>query len=281
MNINELGKRIPLEGTINTRSLAGYETFDHKRIKEKRILRSDALIRITENDKRYFHDVLNLKLDIDLRGDAEIASNPDQRVEGCEIFHCPIEEDLNKALPNPYPHPDYHIKDPALNGTVEYLFRLDPRGDATHAFETIYRNFVTNPYSIAHYEILLKRILNNKEGSVLFHCADGKDRCGTGVALFLSVLGVPRETIFYDYLKTNEYTKAKADAREKYLREVCHMEDEIVIQSVRTVAGVRENYLKAAFDAIDNKFGGFDSYLHNQLHFTDEMIQEMRDNYLE
>ena len=59
------------------------------------------------------------------------------------------------------------------------------------------------------------------------------------------------------------------------------MEDEIVIQSVRTVAGVRENYLKAAFDAIDNKFGGFDSYLHNQLHFTDEMIQEMRDNYLE
>lgn len=281
MNINELGKRIVLEGTINTRSLGGYETKEGKRIKEGRIYRSDALCHITPNDQAYLRDVMNLRVDIDLRGKDEIKRSPDLPIEGCHYLHCPVEDNLNKTLPKLYPHPDYDIPDSAVKGTVEYLFRLDPKGDATYAFERIYRNFVSLPFAQEHYSLLLRTLLNNKEGAALFHCADGKDRCGTGVALFLSLLGVDREVIIEDYLKTNANTKAKADKRERYLREVCHMKDETVINSVRIVAGVRENFLRAAFDEIDTNFGGIDSYIHNQLGFTDEMIQEMKDNYLE
>ena len=53
MNIQELGKRIVLDGTINTRSLGGYETKDGRKIKERRIYRSDALVRISEKDKLF------------------------------------------------------------------------------------------------------------------------------------------------------------------------------------------------------------------------------------
>lgn len=281
MNIQKLGKRIVLDGTINTRSLGGYETKDGRKIKEGRIYRSDALVRISEKDKLFFEKELNLKYDIDLRGKDEIERSPDLSIPGCTYLHCPIEDNLNKTLPNLYPHENFNIPDKAINGTVEYLFRLDKNGDATYAFEKIYRNFISMPFAQEHYALLLRTILNNKEGSVLFHCADGKDRCGTGVALFLSVLGVDREVIIKDYLKTNENTKAKADSREKYLREVCHMTNETVINSVRIVAGVRENFLRAAFDEIDTKFSGIDSYIHNQLHFNDEMIEEMKKNYLE
>ncbi len=281
MNINKLGTRIVLEGTINTRSLGGYETTEGKRIKDGRIFRSDALCRITEKDQAYLRDVMHLRVDIDLRGEDEIRRSPDLPVQGCHFLHCPIEDNLNKTLPTMYPHPNFDIPDPAIKGTVEYLFRLDPKGDATYAFERIYRNFIALPFAQEHYSLLLKTLLNNKEGAALFHCADGKDRCGTGVALFLSLLGVDRETIIADYLKTNQNTKQKADSREKYLRDVCHMRDEVVLNSVRIVAGVRENFLRAAFDEIDTHFGGIDSYIHNQLGFTDAMIQEMKDNYLE
>ena len=281
MNINELGKRIVLEGTINTRSLEGYESSDGRRIKAKRIYRSDALWNITENDISFFENEIHLKKDIDLRGANEIECKPDKKIPGCKLIHCPIEEDLNKALPNVYPHPEYNVKRPDVYGTIEYIYRLDPHGDATYSFETIYRNFIKSEYSQKHYEMLLKEILSNKEGSVLFHCADGKDRCGTGVALFLAMVGIDKETIIKDYLKTNENTKAKADERERYLREECGVTDEVIINSVRIVAGVRENFLRAAFDEIENTFGGFDNYFHNQLHFTDEMIEEMKDNYLE
>lgn len=281
MNINELGKRIVLDGTINTRSLGGYENKEGRRIKDGRIYRSDALFRISENDRKYFSEVLSLRYDIDLRGHDEIERSPDIAIPGCTYLHCPIEGSLNKTAPHVYPHEEFNIPDPAIRGTVEYLFRLDPNGDATYAFEKVYRNYISLPFAQQNYERLLKTILKNKEGAVLFHCADGKDRCGTGVALFLSILGVDREVIIQDYLKTNQNTKEKADRREKYLREVCHVTNETVIQSVRIVAGVRENFLRAAFDEIDTKYNGIDSYIHNQLHFSDEMIEEMKENYLE
>ncbi len=281
MNINELGKRIVLDGTINTRSLGGYENKEGRRIKDKRIYRSDALIRISDKDKLFFKDELNLKYDIDLRGDDEIKRNPDLEIEGCKYLHFPVESSLNKTIPHVYPHEEFNIPDPAIRGTVEYLFRLDPNGDATYAFEKVYRGYISSSFSQMNYGNLLKTILNNKEGSVLFHCADGKDRCGTGVALFLSILGVDREVIIQDYLKTNENTKEKKDRREQYLREVCHVTNETVINSVRIVAGVRENFIRAAFDEIDTKYNGIDNYIHNELHFTDEMIEEMKENYLE
>lgn len=280
MENKELGKRIALEGTINTRSLEGYMAKDGRRIKKNRIFRSDALTKITESDKEYFKSI-PLRVDIDLRGTDEIERNPDIRIDGCEYFHCPIEGSLQTTLPKVYPHPDFHIEDKDINGTVDYIFRLDPNGDATHSFENNYRNFISLPHAQEHYSLLLRKIKDNKEGAVLFHCMDGKDRCGTGVMLFLSVLGIDRETIIEDYLKTNEYTKQKADSREKYLREVCHMDNETVINSVKLLAGVRENFIRAAFDEIDSKYNGFDSYVRNQLHFTDEMIKEIQDNYLE
>ncbi|MTD16160.1 hypothetical protein GIS00_19660 [Nakamurella sp. YIM 132087] len=39
---------------------------------------------------------------------------------------------------------------------------------------------------------------------VLLHCAAGKDRTGTAVALLLDLIGVPREAIVSDYLRTND-----------------------------------------------------------------------------
>ncbi|MCR4698124.1 MAG: tyrosine-protein phosphatase, partial [Bacilli bacterium] len=36
---NELGKRIPLEGTINTRDLGGYITKDGRKVKYRRLIR--------------------------------------------------------------------------------------------------------------------------------------------------------------------------------------------------------------------------------------------------
>ena len=83
-----------------------------------------------------------------------------------------------------------------------------------------------------------------------------------------------------DYLKTNEYTRCKADEREKYLREVSHVTDENLIEAVRDVAGVRLNWLESAFEEIE-QLGGFDTYIRDYLKIDDTMLEELRDNYLE
>jgi protein-tyrosine phosphatase len=43
----------------------------------------------------------------------------------------------------------------------------------------------------------------------LFHCTGGKDRNGWAAAAFLTLLGVPRETVMEDYLRSNEYSIPK------------------------------------------------------------------------
>ena len=39
----------------------------------------------------------------------------------------------------------------------------------------------------------------------LFHCTTGKDRTGWAAAALLSLLGVPEDVIFQDYLRSNDY----------------------------------------------------------------------------
>ena len=64
-DINKLSLRIPLEGTINTRDLGGFETSDKRHIKYKRIIRTDNLSRLTPKDISYFHNVLDARFDVD------------------------------------------------------------------------------------------------------------------------------------------------------------------------------------------------------------------------
>ena len=73
---------IPLEGTINTRDLGGYQRKDGRRIKEKRLIRSDALIHITAKDAKFLKEERNLRYDIDFRSPEETAAKPEIAIDG-------------------------------------------------------------------------------------------------------------------------------------------------------------------------------------------------------
>ncbi len=47
------------------------------------------------------------------------------------------------------------------------------------------------------------------------------------------------------------------------------------------VAGVRRNWIEAAFDEMTKIAGSVDNFIKNNLHFSDEDIKELQDNYLE
>lgn len=278
MNKNELGKRIPLEGTINTRDLGGYQTKDGRIIQFKRIVRTDCLSHVTEKDIDYIHNVLNAKIEIDMRGFRELREEPNKEMPFLTFYHLPIQEELEKGL-DMNPHTHFEIEDKGIKGTVEYLFRMDKNGDITTSFEKNYRNML-KPFGQKQYAKFLHICQKNKTGCILFHCADGKDRSGLAAAILLIALGVDEETVLADYLKTNENTKKKAEKREDYLRNVCHIQDETVIQSIKTIAGVRRNWMEAAFDEMKKQAGSIDSFLENNLNLSKEDRKELQENYL-
>lgn len=277
MKITELSKRIPLEGTINTRDLGGYKTKDGRTIKFKRIIRTDKLCSITDKDIDFLVKNYNPSLDIDLRKEVEAAYHPDLPIPNCQYVDIGMTDDSDRKE---NPHPEYHTGDADIDRLIHYLYVLDPNGDATYSMEVGYRRYINTEFSQNAIKQVLKLFINNKKGAILYHCSDGKDRAGMLTLILLSALGVSKEDCLFDYLKTNENTKGKRDYRENYLRNVAKLDNEVLLNSILMVAGVRENWFNAAYDEIQ-KFGGIEKYLIEQVGLTKEDLIELRDNYLE
>jgi protein-tyrosine phosphatase len=104
---------------------------------------------------------------------------------------------------------------------------------------------------------------------VLTHCFAGKDRTGFVIATVLEVLGVDRDTIVADYLRSNA---AVPQLREHISEMIKQRSDVELTPEVMTftearlsdgVLGVRPEYLDAARHTIDEEFGSLDAYLRD------------------
>lgn len=279
MKNEQLSKRIPLEGTINTRDLGGYPASDGRHIKYKRLIRTDRLSSLTEKDIAFLVQNYQPKYDIDLRRKGEIKIHPDKPIPGCVYINDPVSEEMDKRGKE-HPHPNYETNDIDINGLIHYLYTISPNGDSRTAMENSYRRYIESDFSQKAIAKFFRILIQNKEGSILYHCSDGKDRAGMMTALVLLTLGVSKNDVLYDYLKTNENTKGKRDFRDHYLHEVIKLPNELLIQSILLVAGVSQNWFEAAYQAIQD-FGGIQKYMREQIKLTDEEIEALKANYLE
>jgi protein-tyrosine phosphatase len=204
------GRWVRLDGTTNTRDLGGLPTTDGGRTVAGRILRSDNLQTLSEDDVRRLVDELGLRQVIDLRTTAEILlegrgplrdvsqvahrhfSLLPERGHHTDVFA--VEEDeteldlpagwTESLLPRQVASHD-EGESPAVRS---YLGYLGQRGD----------NVVAALRAIAH----------AGPGASVVHCAAGKDRTGVVCALSLAVAGVPHEEIVADYAMTADVIDA-------------------------------------------------------------------------
>jgi protein-tyrosine phosphatase len=104
---------------------------------------------------------------------------------------------------------------------------------------------------------------------VLTHCFAGKDRTGFVVATVLEAIGIDRDTIIADYLRSNA---AVPQLRDHIYEMIQHRSDVELTQEVVTftkarladgVLGVRPEYLDASRRAIDETYGSLDAYLRD------------------
>jgi protein-tyrosine phosphatase len=100
---------------------------------------------------------------------------------------------------------------------------------------------------------------------IITHCFAGKDRTGFTVAVVLEALGVERDAILADFLRSNA---AVPQLRERILESVRDRSGEtpevVTFAEARLtdeVLGVKEQYLDAARRTIDSDYGGLTGYL--------------------
>lgn len=248
------GKLIILhcESIPNLRDLGNTVTADGRRIRKDCLLRSAHLGNASEEDIRYLQREHRLRTVIDLRTGGEREEEPD-RAGSCLVLNIPIIESFEAGITH--------------ESTTENM----PFPDLA----TLYRKIVQDKGCQMGFRKVLRACFENdyESGSVLWHCSEGKDRCGLTAALLLEALGVEKDKIMEDYLETNTTNIPKAEKIRD--REMQQSGDAVRAQCLYQAYVVDERYLKNAWDAMG------DHYLTRCLGFSDEDLQRFRDKVLE
>ena len=227
----------------NMRDLGGLRTADGRTVRKGMLVRSAQLFHAEEEDLRGISTV------IDLRTPGEQREAPDH-VHGRELLSMPLFDDVTAGISHESGADDMGIPDMAP--LYARLMR-----ECAPSFGRVLTAVMAHDFST---------------GAVLWHCTEGKDRCGMTTALILEALGVDRAAILEDYLKTNLVNLPKAAAiRERLLP----AHGEAYAERVFRAYIADETYLRAAWDAMG------EDYLRGALGLEDGAIRSFRDTILE
>jgi protein-tyrosine phosphatase len=261
---------IELDGADNVRDLAGLPTTDGRAVQPGRLIRSDSLQGLTDDDVRLLVDDLNVRAVADLRTGIEVAHEgpgPMTRESAVEVRNLSLfpesgentdaaaADDAPVVLPWQVREPDGISEDERRRGASGvYLRYLDDRSDSI---------------------LDALRMIAHTDGATVVHCAAGKDRTGVVIAFALAEVGVTREAIVADYARSAERIVAifrRLGSRRTYAAEL-GTED---ADRHKPKAVTMERLL----DAMDEQFGGIPAWLRTH-GWTDADADALRHHLLD
>ncbi len=252
---NETEKNINIKKVHNFRTVGNIKNADGRTLKEGQFYRSGHLYKVKKKSFDEF-STLGIKEVIDLRNSKEIAQKPDHLPVGIVYKNYSAFEDEGDQLDQ--------AKKLVLKGKVN-------GSDADQRMLDFYKDYVTeNP------EIIKKIITEILESDqpILYHCTAGKDRTGITTALILSILKFDKETIYNDYLLSNNYRKKLVQKRLNLAKNLHFLYPKMDISVLEKLSWVEKDYLDAAFNEINKKYGSLDAYIQQVLGISDNKRQE-------
>lgn len=239
-------KILKLEGADNIRDLGGLKTIDGKIIKPNCLIRSNHLSFITDADAKVLSEEVGLTKIIDLRTQEEVDEKPDKTIPNAEWINIPV-----------FSYSTLGVTHEEQGDSVEAIVSKLPD------MVELYRTLVSNNECIIHLKEVLQVIINQTNGAVLWHCTEGKDRCGLVSAMILSMLNVPVDVIKADYLRTNKAGHKRAN---KYFWGVLLKTKNITLaRRVQSIFVADTRFFDAAYDQIYKLYGSVEKYITNIL----------------
>ncbi|MBO1329708.1 tyrosine-protein phosphatase [Streptomyces sp. VRA16 Mangrove soil] len=255
-----------LTGVRNFRDVGGLPTVDGRRVRPGVLFRSGHLAHATAEDATFLGS-LGLHTVFDFRNAA------DQKLEGADVA-LPGVRNVNLPLSDPADGAEFWKM--VRDGDLDQLRGLLSEGRGANRMITSYRSIVTGR-TAEHSQVLHAMV----EDSVpaLMHCAAGKDRAGLSIAVTLLAVGVERDAIEADYLKSNEKHR-----RYKVRRNGSSADDAYspeVMELLSPLFDARAEYLHAAFETIEQTWGTTDRYLEEGLKLTAADRDRLRERLLD
>jgi protein-tyrosine phosphatase len=250
------------EGIDNFRDLGGYPTIEGRHVKWGVLYRSGNLANASRADLQGLNR-LQLSTLIDFRSTLEKKEEPNILPQSAtfEVVEIPTLDggDLTVA---------HDIMQRIEDGNFDDFNPDAVMIEANRAFATLFT---------PQYSQFLRSVVDAQGKPVMWHCTAGKDRTGFAAAFLLRILGVDQDTIMADYMASKAHSLAahKSDLVMLRLFKGDEAADKLAI-----IMGVEEHWLEAAFDAIDERWGSFDTYISDGLGLSQAEIDQLRDNLL-
>lgn len=247
---------LKLRGAKNTRDL-GFVNSQY-RIKPKHLYRSGQLCKISKKSAKKLVNEYNIKTVLDLRIEPEKNKKPNRKIEGINYVWLPVFKNN-------------------LFG-ISYDKKI-PRGESIPNLNDTYTMLVTNDECKHNMGIIINYLADYdyNQGALLFHCTQGKDRTGLLSLFILHILGVDLDSIKKDYEYTN-VVNYKKSRKYYWLVRILGKKKAFDLSQIFLAKG---EYFDTAVKVINEKYGGLDNYIKNELNVSDEARLKLKDKLIE
>ena len=257
---------IGITSAHNARQLGGYQIGD-QRIKENLLLRTAKISELSEEDSTLLSDKYKVQCIYDFRGKKESLSAPDvipgkARYLSLALSFSGEESETDTKFEN---------EEQMIGMLLQYADHPSVQAMCTSMYDVIFFEESSQEVYRQFFADLLT--IKPEDGAVLWHCTQGKDRAGSASAMLLAALGADRELIMADFILSKDYYDPMTSK--------IKTETESQKTVINTLISANPAIFEATLNKVDEKYGSLRNYLTACLGVTPEMMNVLRDRYLE
>ena len=268
-------RTLSFDGIENARELGGLVMQDGRTIRSGFLVRSGELSKASDNDVAILKERFSLTDVFDFRFNRERSGKPDREMEGVTNTWLPT---LPQAFLASFSSGRADSTTVQSANMMDALVKYASLPQAQEMAGRLYPAIVTDTTSQQRYGEFLRGVLK-ADGGALWHCSQGKDRCGWGSAFVLAALGASRETIVEDFALSNVSYAPTVEALSAKIIENGGGEPELAF--IRAMVGVSVENFEKTLDLIDAQYGSLQAYLEKALGFSAEEQEKMKQKYLQ
>lgn len=256
MALSTQNRLLDFEQVLNMRDFGGYKGRSAD-IKSGLLFRSAHLNKATDADLERLRDI-DIRLIVDLRYLSERERQPNKWPRGHNARTLAFDASRTGQAPHEaFIQNDLRVAEDAR----QYMLSNYAARPGNSAFQDIFRDTLTH--------------MAETGDAILVHCAAGKDRTGTLVALIQSLLGMSNADIMEDYMLTMSAVDVDSFLEPAALMMQERFGRPYAPESLRPMFGVEPGYLEAAL----HNMGHAEDYARDTLRISEDHIAKIRTQY--